>query len=485
MNCASYACVVTTILSVAVVTASAAEPDSAGGMTTATAAQSAMAIKESAQAWAQTAEIEKRIHAPTFPAREFLITNYGAVSNGTTDCSQAFQQAVEACSKSGGGKVVVPAGTYLSGPIQLESNVNLYLAKDATIRFSTDPAKYLPVVFTRFESTEVMNYSPFVYAFGQQNIAITGEGTLDGQASAGEWYKWKKSETDVTTLHKMGDEDVPVAQRIFGEGHHLRPNFVQPYRCNNVLIEGIHVTNSPMWVLTPTLCTNVTVRNVTVNSKGAPNTDGCDPDSCTDVLIDHCVFNTGDDCIALKAGRNRDGRRVNVPCENIIIRNCQFEAGHGGITAGSESSGGIRNVFAENCSLDSPDMDMAFRLKSNPLRGGFIENFNVRDCTVKTAQFGIHITMRYENVTTGDAIPYMRDIRLEDVRFEKLTKAPIFIEGLSDTARVGNVTLINCTFPVGSKKNQIVFSDNVLVVQTTGDSSGSGPATPSPGSAGP
>ena len=131
----------------------------------------------------------------------------------------------------------------------------------------------------------------------------------------------------------MGEADVPVAQRIFGEGHHLRPNFVQPYRCNNVLIEGIRITNSPMWVLTPTLCNNVIVRNVTVDTTGAPNTDGCDPDSCTDVLIDHCVFNTGDDCIAIKAGRDHDGRRVNVPCENILIRNCRFEAGHGGITA--------------------------------------------------------------------------------------------------------------------------------------------------------
>ncbi len=313
----------------------------APGLTRVSGAQAEAALAETRSAWAQADEIVKRITAPTFPAHDFPVTKQGAVPDGKTDCTAAFRDTIQACSKAGGGRVVVPAGNYLTGPIQLESNVNLHLAKDAAIHFSTDMSQYLPVVFTRFESTEVMNYSPFVYALDQENIAITGEGTLDGQAAAAGWYAWKKSNVDRAALTKMGNADVPVAQRIFGAGHELRPNFIQPYRCKNVLIEGVHIIDSPMWVLNPTLCTNVTIRDVTVDSKGrnrpAPNSDGCDPDSCTDVLIEACRFNTGDDCLALKAGRDHDGRRVNAPCQNIVIRNCKFDAGHGGITAGSEN----------------------------------------------------------------------------------------------------------------------------------------------------
>jgi polygalacturonase len=453
-------------------TASESEASPSPGITLVSGEQSKAIMDESVQAWAQMDGILKQIQPPVFPAHDFPITRHGAVADGKTDCTQAIRDTIEECSKAGGGRVVVPAGNYLTGPIQLKSNVDLYLAKDATIHFSTDPASYLPVVYTRFESTEVMNYSPFIYAFGQGNIAITGEGTLDGQASAAPWYHWKKSKADATELTKMGDSDVPVAQRVFGAGHELRPNFIQPYRCKNLLIEGIRIIDSPMWVITPTLCTNVTIRNVRVDTKGktgnAPNTDGCDPDSCADVLIEDCVFNTGDDCIAIKAGRNRDGRRVNVPCQNIIIRNCKFEAGHGGITAGSETSGGIQNVFAENCSFDSKSLLMGFRFKTNPVRGGFIKDINIRNCTVKTAQFGIHLTMQYENVAVGEAVPEISNIRFQNVKFENLSQAALFVQGLSDQAKISNVIIANCTFPETKKRSEITFAENVFVVDTPG-----------------
>ena len=303
------------------------------------------------------------------PARDFDATRFGAVGDGQTDCTAAFAKAIAACHEAGGGRVVVPAGTYLSGTIHLKSKVNLHVDEGATIRFSTDPAKYLPVVFTRFEGTEVMNYSPLLYAFEQEDIAVTGRGTLDGQGSRDNWWGWtSKARADISALVKMGGEDVPVAKRVFGEGHYLRPYLFQPCRCSNVLLEGVTVKNSPMWTISPLYCRNVTVPQVTVEASG-PNTDGCDPDSCVDVLIEKCVFNTGDDCIAIKSGRDRDGHRVGLPSENIVIRGCTMKNGHGGITCGSEAAGDIRNVFAEDCLLNSPNLNMPLRFKTSPAQG--------------------------------------------------------------------------------------------------------------------
>ncbi|MBA4146541.1 MAG: glycoside hydrolase family 28 protein [Verrucomicrobia bacterium] len=431
-----------------------------------------VATQAAERAWAKVPEILARIVAPKFPDREFVITTFGAVADGETDSTDAFRKAIDACNKAGGGKVVVPKGTFLTGAIHLKSNVNLHIVKDATIRFSTNTANFLPVVFARYESTEVMNYSPFIYAFEQENIAITGEGTLDGQGSKSVWHQWKQSgKPDEKRLVEMGDKNVPVKERVFGEGHMLRPNFVQPIRCRNVLIEGIRLIDAPMWALNPVYCTNVTVRGVTIDTKGkngkAPNTDGCNPESSTDVLIEDCVFNTDDDCIAIKAGRDTDGRRVNIPSQNIIIRNCKFSAGHGGVTAGSETAGGVRNVFAENCHFDSPDLKMAIRLKTNPKRGGFIEDFYVRNCTVKKAITGIHMTMRYDKIVEGAAIPFVRNIDIRNVTFDDLKQA-IVIEGISDDAKITDVTIANCEFKNTQQKSVVTFADRVNFINTSG-----------------
>ena len=376
-----------------------------------------LAAQTSPGDWSRVTDILARIIPPTFPARDFVITNYGAVGNGTTDCTAAFSGAIAACNGAGGGRVVVPAGTFLTGAIHLLSRVNLYVATNATIKFSTNTNAYLPVVFARQGGVEVMNYSPFIYAFEQTNIAITGEGLIDGQGPFGPWPQWVASGLegqDTTTLLSLVDAGVPVAQRIFGAGHYLRPDFIQPFRCQKVLIEGVTFTNSPMWVLNPVYCTNVTIRNVTVNTLGA-NSDGCDPDSSTDVLIRNCSFSDGDDCIAVKSGRDTDGRRVGIPCQNIVIQNCKFQSGHGGVTMGSESSGGITNIFAENCNMSSPNLQMAMRFKTCPQRGGYIQNIYLRNCIVKTAQVGIHMTMQY--CTGGTNIPLVRNIDIRDCAF--------------------------------------------------------------------
>ena len=412
-------------------------------------------------AWAQVPAILERIQPPKFPNRKFPVTQYGGVGDGVTDCTAAFRKAIDACNDAGGGVVVVSSGTYLTGAIHLKSNVDLYVKEGAIIRFSADPKKYLPPVFARYEGTEVMNYSPLIYALDQTNIAITGEGTLDGQGT--HWHSWKSSD-DPKQLVEMASRGVPVAQRVFGDGRHLRPNFVVPIRCRNVLIEGVHIVDSPMWVMNPVYCTNVTVRNVTVNTQG-PNTDGCDPDSCADVLIKNCNFSDGDDCIAIKSGRDRDGQKINIPSCDIIIQNCQFKAGHGGIAIGSETSGGVRDVFAENCHFDSPDLGMAIRLKTNPARGGYIEGVYVRDCAVKQAQIGIDLTLRYASsgAMEGDAIPVIRDVDIRDTTFQQLTKQPVFIEGWSESAPISDVSIINCRFLHAGEKNYIANATDVVM----------------------
>jgi polygalacturonase len=424
------------------------------------------AAEAAARAWAGVPDILKRIVPPKFPDREFDVTRFGAVGDGAKDCTTALADAIAACHRSGGGTVIVPAGTFLSGAIHLLSNVNLHLNKGATIRFSTDPKKFLPVVFSR-DVSEMMNYSPFIYAFEQENIAITGEGTLDGQASKSVWMDWvKNAGADAERLTEMGDKEIPVAQRVMGQGHFIRPNFVEPVRCKNVLIEGVRVVDSPMWELHPLYCTNVTVRGVSISSHGK-NNDGCDPDSCTDVLIRDCVFDTGDDCIAVKAGRDHDGRRVNIPCQNVVIQNCTFKDGHGGVTLGSETAGGLRNVFAEDCEFGSPNLDQAMRFKTNPARGGFIENIFIRNCRVKTSRFGIYITMRYASsgAKEGDAMPVVRGIDIRDCSFKTLTKQPIVIEGWSPTAPVTDVTIANCEFPSDAKANSITNAARIHLYQ--------------------
>ena len=418
-------------------------------------------IDQTAGGWSQVPSILKRIQPPRFPNREFPVAQYGAVGDGVTDCTAAFRKAIDACSDAGGGVVVVSRGTWLTGAIHLKSNVDLSVKKGATIRFSADPKSYLPVVFARYEGTEVMNYSPLVYAFEQTNIAITGDGTLDGQGTT--WHSWKSS-GDPKRLVEMASRGVPVAKRIFGDGYHLRPNFITPLRCRNVLIQGVRIVNSPMWVLNPVYCTNVTIRNVTVDTRG-PNTDGCDPDSCADVLIKNCNFSDGDDCIAIKSGRDRDGQKIHIPCRDIVIQNCRFEAGHGGIAIGSETSGGVRDVFAENCHFDSPDLEMAIRLKTNPARGGYIEGVYLRDCIIRRAQIGIDMTLRYASsgAMDGDAVPVIRDIDIRNSTFQQLTKQPVFIEGWSPSAPISDVSIINCRFLHAAEKNYITNATDIVM----------------------
>lgn len=414
-----------------------------------------------ADPWSRMADILARIQPPKFPDRDFVITSYGAAAGG--DCSKAFADAITACNAAGGGRVLVPGGIWNTGPITLKSNVNLHLADKAVIRFTTDPAQY-PVVHTFWEGNEVMNLSPLIYAFEQDNIAITGKGTLDGQADATHWWDWRiKAFTGGARkrLEQMGEDNVPVASRVFGAGDFLRPQFVQPVRCNNVLIEGVTLLRSPMWQLHPVLCRNVTIRGVTLDADGF-NTDGCDPESCTDVLIEDCSFNTGDDCIAIKSGRNGDGRRIAVPTQNVVIRRCHMKNGHGGVTIGSEISGGVRNVFAEDCVMDSPKLDHAIRFKNNALRGGVLEQIYCRRITVgKVGISLLNIDFNYEEGARGPYTPVLRDVVLEQITGTNADQVAI-VKGLP-SAHVGRVTIRNSSFSGVKKKSVIEYADQFTV----------------------
>lgn len=436
------------------------------------AAQERFVSDEEAHEWLVAEEIVKRIQAPVFPDRVYPVEKYGAVAGDAKDDSEAIREAIAACSDSGGGRVLVSEGVYDVGPVVLRSNVELHVAEGATLRFSTDPNDYLPAVFSRWEGMECYNYSPLIYAFGETNVAVTGGGVLDGRADDEHWWSWKGKEEHgwkEGMPHQKAARDrlteqvargVPVGDRRYGDGDYLRPSFVQPYSCENVLIEGVTIVNSPMWEIHPVLCRNVTVRGVSVISHG-PNNDGCNPESCKDVLIEDCVFDTGDDCIAIKSGRNNDGRRVNVPSENIVVRNCLMKEGHGGVVIGSEISGGCRNVFVEDCEMSSPNLDRAIRIKTNSVRGGLIENVFVRNVRVGQVRDSvIKVNFHYEEGDVGDFAPVVRNIVVRNLVSAK-SKYPLYIKGYVHTP-ISGLRLIDCQFE-GAEKPSVLLNVKGLV----------------------
>jgi polygalacturonase len=420
--------------------------------------------------WRQVPIILKRIQAPKFPAHDFDITQSGAVGDGATDCTAAIEKAIDACAEAGGGRVVVPAGEFLTGPIHLKSNVDLHLAAtNSVLKFSTDPNAYLPAVFTRFEGIECYNYSPLIFAVGQKNVAVTGAGTLDGQADDSTWLAWKgrkgggeKTQTVARKrLDDMNNQSVPVEQRRFGNGDYLRPNFIQFQRCENVLIEGVKIRRSPMWEIHPLLCTNVTVRGVDIFSHGA-NNDGCDPESSRDVLIEKCIFDTGDDCIAIKSGRNNDGRRVGVPSVNLIIRDCTMRDGHAGTAIGSEISGSCSNVFVENCEMSSPNLVCALRLKSNAVRGGVLQNIFMRNVNVGLVKDSVlQIDFLYEEGAKGEFKPVARNVVMENITVAQ-TPRVLNVRGFP-AADISGVRIYHSTFKQIQNPDVVQNADVKLV----------------------
>ncbi len=390
--------------------------------------------------WSVADAIVARLRPPAFPAASFPITAYGAVED--QPAHHAVQAAIDACAAAGGGRVVVPAGLWrIDGAITLRSNVDLHLDSDAVMRFGKPGEIALPLVLTRWEGTEVWNYSPLIYARDCSNVAITGDGVFDGQGRDG-FFQWRAhQDRDKQALRAMGAAGVPVDRRRFGPGHFLRPPFVQFFNCANVMIDGPKFVDSPFWTIHPVYSRNVIVRNVTVISKHL-NSDGCDPDSCQDVLIEKCRFDVSDDCIAIKSGRDQDGWRVGVPTRNVVIRDCRMST-HiaGAIAIGSEMSGGASNIFAER--LDVRHARQALYVKANLDRGGTIEQVRVRDIKVRDSDTLIDFTTAYHRARDGKSPPTYKQFVVERVDCRNAGRA-LRIVGVA-AAPVEDVLIRNVT----------------------------------------
>ena len=411
---------------------------------------------------------------PRIPRRDFRVTDFGGVGDGVTDNTQAIADTIAAASHHGGGRVVLPAdprtgtASYFTGPITLQSRIELHVPAGVTVLFNTDPTVY-PLVYTRWQGIECYNYSPNVYAFGATDIAITGDGTLNAQASDDNWWAWKNLETNgFNVLQAYADDDVPVAQRIMGAGYYLPPTMIEPYECERVLLQGVTFLNSPFWHLHPTLSQDVTVEGVTVGPTSGPNTDGIDPESCTRVVIDHCSISAGDDCMAIKSGRNADGRRVNVPCTDLVIQNTQCADGHGGVTIGSEMTGGVAHVYGRDLVFSSTELQAGHRLKTNSVRGGYIEDSNI--FRVNAPVIGgpaLIIDYTYGEGDTGTFYPDVTDINLLYWMIGSATAAWDIIGYTED--HVGTVRLEQFTLTDQTGANTLEFIDDFVLVDVTID----------------
>lgn len=394
-----------------------------------------------------------QLRRPAFPARTVDIRDHGAVAGGETRNTAAFARAIAACAAAGGGRVVVPAGRWLTGPIQLRSNIDLHLAEGSEVVFSDRFDDYLPPVLVRVGGIELYNYSPFIYARDCENVAVTGPGRLNGNAAA--WHPWARKETK--EIFQLAPRGVPVEQRVFGTPEAaIRPNFLVLLNCRNVLLEGFTIGSGANWTIHPVYCENVIIRRVQVLTDG-PNNDGIDPDSCRNVLIEHCVFDTGDDCVVLKSGYNEDGWRVARPMENLVMRWCSSRRGHGGLVVGSEMSGDVRNVYMYDCEFEGTDR--AVRIKSRRGRGGVVENIWVENIRVKNMQYEVAIlNMDYSadrNQAANERAPLFRNVHLKGIAADGAPVA-IRLTGLGDSP-IQNVTFADMT--VASTRG--VIAENV------------------------
>ncbi|KAF2515586.1 glycoside hydrolase family 28 protein [Flavobacterium foetidum] len=407
----------------------------------------------------EVSTIVERIQLPVIPAYQISVATLGAKGDSVTDNKKVFEKAMALCKKNKGGTIIVPKGVYkINGPIHFVSNVNLKIEKGAKIKFSDNPKDYLPMVLTSWEGTMLYNYSPLIYAADCENIAITGEGTIDGEGGK-TWKTFKEKEGKGKELSReMNHTSVPVQNRKFGEGYFLRPQMIQFLNCKNILVENVRIENSPFWCLHLLKSQSITIRGISYKSLNH-NNDGIDPEYAKDVLIENVNFDNGDDNVAIKAGRDHEGRASTTPSENIVIRNCNFKGLHG-VVIGSEMSAGVQNVFVENCKT-SGYLKRGIYLKTNADRGGFIKNVFVRNINLDQVEDCLYITANYHGEGKGYQSE-ISNIHFSNISCNKASESGIVIQGFADK-KIKNVSLSNIEIKEAKNALSNENAENVLM----------------------
>ena len=403
--------------------------------------------------WQEAEKIIKRITPPDIPYNLYSLHDLGGISDGVGDNKPVFDRLMALCRDAGGGKIIVPAGKYfIDGPIHLENRVEINLEKGAELIFGITPSKYLPVVLTRWEGTLVRSYSPLIYAFQKHDIAITGEGTINGNGATF-FNGWQKEQReDQLKLRAMNNEGVPVEERIMGEGHKLRPPLIQFFECERIKIEGIRIVNSPFWCIQPVFSKEIEISGISFDAQNY-NNDGIDPDSSEDIYIHDIEFDNRDDNIAIKSGRDREGRELDKPSRNIVIRRCRWK-GHNAVCMGSEMSGNIYGVYIEDCSFNGR-VRAGVYLKSNRDRGGAIHDIYVRNFTLDTCQIAIEMDTNYKNEGEGHLSSFYH-IFIENLMATNATEQAIFIQGMNELP-IHHVSIKNTT--IKTAKEEILLKN--------------------------
>ena len=404
--------------------------------------------------------IIEKISEPVIPETSVNILDFEAVGDSSTNCQPAFKKAVEFIQQKGGGKILVPPGKYLvNGPIHLVSNLELHLEEGAALYFGSNPADYLPVVETSWEGTFLYNYSPFIYVKNGSNIALTGKGSIDGEASK-TWAGWReKQKPDQDLSRDMNHNNVPLNKRIFGEGHFLRPQLIQFFDCNTIKVEDVLIEDSPFWCVHLLRCENVIIRGVRYNAYNF-NNDGIDPEYSRNVLIENVHFNNSDDNVAIKAGRDDEGRAAEHGSENIVVQNCHFKGLHA-LVIGSEMSAGVQNIFVKNCDF-AGKLKRGIYLKSNPDRGGFIRNIYVENVRFDDVEDCIYITSFYHNEGEGH-VTDIKDVYLKNITCKKATGTGLVIQGFPGK-KVKDIYISNLR--IDSVNNAISMTDTENIVMS-------------------
>lgn len=409
-----------------------------------------------------------QVFAERVDMREAGVDNQEALKN-----TEIINNTINRLNKAGGGTLFFPSGDYLTASIHMKSNITLELEVEATLRFSDNFDDYMPFVEMRHEGVMMKSFQPLIYATDAENITIKGEGKLDGQGKA--W--WKEFFRVLIDLRDNGKRDINKYQPLFEQANDmktlyaetnvdwhstldrrfLRPPFIQLLRCRNVRIEGITIVNSPFWTVNPNFCDNVTVKGVTINNVPSPNTDGINPESCSNVHISDCHISVGDDCITIKSGRDLQARKIGRPCENITITNCTMLSGHGGVVIGSEMSGGVKKVTISNCVFDGTDRGI--RIKSTRGRGGVVEDIRVSNVVMSDIKReAVVLNLKYSQMKMekkSERTPVFRNIFVTGLTVRG-TQTPLKVDGLPEAPIEG---IVFRDIYVNDAKEECLFRD--------------------------